>query len=312
MADLSTTRPPVAVICTTFNEGPAIVPFVDAVLAQLGPEDEFIIVDALSTDGSGALLDQHATTDARLTVLHRPAGRSEGRNIAIRAARPDRIACIDGGCVPLPGWLDELVAPLEDAEWVAGFYEARGLTRRSTCYGLVMVYVLEEVDPEMFLPSARSMAFTREAFERAGGFPEHLDFAEDTAFDQAMLDAGYRPVFRGDARVAWTPPATIRQLARTLFRWGRGDGQAGLRGATYKRLALLVGGTGVTLVVLAVFAPVWTPAALVPLAADSVRRSRRKLAWAPRPAGYVLVPLAQIVHTTALLAGFLWGRWRDR
>ena len=302
-----------SVICTVYNEGVAVGDLVEDVLRQLQPGDEFVVTDAGSEDGSREVLADLAGRHPALRIVDQPGGRSVGRNTAVRAARHDHIACIDGGCRPLEGWLDNLREPFADgAEWVAGFYEARGDTVRATCYGLVMVYVLEEVDPATFLPSARSVAFSRRAFEAAGGFPEHLDFAEDTAFDEAMLATGLHPVFRGDARVTWAPPATVAELARTLFRWGRGDGQAGLRGATYKRLLLLVGGTGVGVVGLAITAPRFAVLALVPLIADSVRRSRRKLAVAPRPAGYVLVPFAQTIHTVALLAGFLWGRWRDQ
>jgi cellulose synthase/poly-beta-1,6-N-acetylglucosamine synthase-like glycosyltransferase len=303
----------VSVICTVYNEGAGVGDLVDDVLRQLRPHDEFVVTDAGSSDGSREVLADLARRHAALRVVDQPGGRSVGRNAAVRAARHDHIACIDGGCRPLAGWLEHLREPFaEGAEWVAGFYEPRGGTDRSTCYGLVMVYVLDEVDPSTFLPSARSVAFSRRAFEVAGGFPEHLDFAEDTAFDETMLGAGLRPVFRGDARVTWVPPASVVELTRTLFRWGRGDGQAGLRGATYKRLLLLVGGTGLGVVALAVVAPRWTGLALIPLVADSVWRSRRKIAVAPRPKGYVLVPFAQAIHTVALLAGFLWGRWRDR
>jgi hypothetical protein len=44
---------------------------------------------------------------------------------------------------------------------VAGFYRPEGDTAFSTAIGLTMLYVEEEVEHPMFLPSARSMAFHR-------------------------------------------------------------------------------------------------------------------------------------------------------
>lgn len=304
---------PVSVIATLFDEGPAAERLVDSLLAQTRLPDEIVIVDGGSRDGTTELLDRLAERHPVLRVIHHRSGRSEGRNVAIAAATHEVIACIDGGCVAEPDWLEHLVAPLEAdrgqrADWVAGFYRPRGTSSRATCIGLVMVYVREEVDPATFLPSARSMAMRRSLWREVGGFPEDLQFAEDTLFDQRLLDAGHTPVFAGDAVVVWTPPATFTALARTLFVWGRGDGVAGLRGPIYKRLLLLVGGTAAAGAAAVVFAPRLAPLAVAPLLGDALRRTRHKYRWADGPERFALIPAAQTVHTVAVLAGFLWGR----
>lgn len=302
---------PVSVIATVFNEGPRLRALVDSLLAQTAPPDEIVIVDGGSNDGTAELLDELARQVPTLRVRHEQCGRSRGRNLAIEAAANEHIACIDGGCLAEPDWLENLAAPFQNGEtFVSGFYLPAGRSTLSTCVGLVMVYVREEVDPETFLPSARSMAFTRTRWRRAGGFPESLQFAEDTLFDQRMIEAGGRPVFAPDAVVRWEPPPGLRSLARTLYRWGHGDGEAGLRGAVYKRLAVLVGGTGLVFFALLLTAPAVAPMALVPLVADSVWRTRFKYRWASGPWRFVLIPVAQVVHTTALLVGFMAGRWR--
>jgi glycosyltransferase involved in cell wall biosynthesis len=298
-----------AVITTVFNEAESVEGLIGSLLAQSRPADRIVVADGGSSDGTLGVLSGIAATHPTVRVIEHPGNRSEGRNAAIRAADADLVACIDGGCTADPGWLEAIARPLEaGADWVAGFYRPVGATLRSTCLGLVMVYVREEVDEDLFLPSARSMAFRNRAWAAVGGFPEDTEFAEDTLFDQRMLDAGYRPRFAGDAIVSWTPPSSYRQLAATMFRWGHGDGQAGLRGPVYKRLLLVYGAIGVTVVVAALAAPWAIALPLLALVADAVRRTRFKYRWASGLMKYLHIPLAQVVATTATLVGFVAGR----
>ena len=299
----------VSVIATLFNEVDSVVPLIDSLLAQTRPPDEIVVADAGSTDGTRSRLDELARTHPQLRVFDRSGNRSAGRNAAIGVATGEAIACIDGGCIADATWLEHLVAPLhEGADWVAGFYRPEGATLKSTCIGLVMVYVKEEADPENFMPSGRSMAFRKDAWAKAGGFPGQVDFAEDTLFDEQMLEAGYRPQFAGDATVLWNPPSTYAALARTLFRWGRGDGQAGLRGSIYRRIFIVYGGTLIAVPIAAVFAWWAIPIALIPITADTLRRTRYKYRWADGGTKYVYIPIAHVIATDSALVGFLMGR----
>ena len=303
--------PPVSVIATVYNEGRRLDDLIASLLAQSLAPREIVIVDGGSTDGTFERLEELARHHDVLRVHREACGRSRGRNLAIELATNDHIACIDGGCVAEPDWLSHLVEPFSrGATFVAGFYRPVGSTTLSTSVGLVMVYVREEVDPDSFLPSGRSMAFTRDRWRRAGGFPESLQFAEDTLFDERMIETGGRPIVALDAVVLWAPPSGFVPLARTLYRWGRGDGEAGLRGSVYKRLALLVGGTGALVVILLLVAPPAAPLGLLPLVADAVRRTRHKYRWGDGVGRFAFIPLAQVVHTVALLIGFLVGRRR--
>ncbi|MGZ8754857.1 MAG: glycosyltransferase [Acidimicrobiia bacterium] len=299
----------VSVITTLFNEADSVSPLIDSLLAQTRTPDEIVVANAGSTDGTRTRLDELARTHPRLKVYDRSGNRSAGRNAAIQAATGDAIACIDGGCTADATWLEHLIAPLQEgADWVAGFYRPEGTTLKSTCIGLVMVYVEEEVDPESFMPSGRSMAFRKDAWAKAGGFPEHVDFAEDTLFDEQMLEAGYHPQFAGDAIVLWTPPSTYTALARTLFRWGRGDGQAGLRGFIYRRILIVYGGTLIAVPIATLFAWWALPLALIPITADTLRRTRYKYRWADGGTKYVYIPIAHVIATGSALVGFLVGR----
>ncbi len=303
----------VSVIATVFNEADTIGALLDSLAKQTRLPDEIVVSDAGSTDGTREILATASLTSLR--VVDAPGNRSVGRNAAIAAATGDLIASIDGGCIAEPEWLDRLIRPFSSgASWVAGFYRTNGSTDLSTCIGLVMVYVEEEVrqSREVFLPSARSVAFTRELWEEVGGFPDHVEFAEDTLYGERLLAAGHRPTLALDAVVLWTPPVNLRVLARTAFRWGAGDADAGIRGWVYKRILVGYGGAALATAAAAFVVPELAWVGPIVVLIDTVRRTRYKYQSAPKPAGWVLVPLSHIVSTYCALIGFLsHHRWRD-
>lgn len=71
------------VVVPTYNERDNLEPIATAILAAL-PEATLLIVDDSSPDGTGALADTLAATDARVQVLHRAA--KEGLGVAYREA----------------------------------------------------------------------------------------------------------------------------------------------------------------------------------------------------------------------------------
>lgn len=303
-------RQPISVIATVFNEERSIDDFLAALAKQTRQADEIVIVDAESTDGTLERLTAAADSDARLRIIVEPGNRSHGRNTAIENATHEVIACTDGGCIPDPEWLEELAAPFDaGADWVAGFYRVDARTALDRCIGLTIVFVIEEVEPEMFLPSARSMAVTKSAWKLAGMFPEDAEFAEDTLFNDMMLTSGFRPVFASRATVAWHPPSGFNGLARTAFQWGRGDGAAGLRGQYYKRTLLTYAGAIGLAALLALTKPRLLPLAILPIAGPMWRSIRYKLRHEESAAKYVYLPVASLTATTSNLVGFLAGRY---
>ncbi len=308
------TAAPVSVITTVFNEAGTIAATIASLFAQTRPPDEVVVADAGSTDGTRRQLDDLAAAEPRLRVIHAPGNRSAGRNAAIRAATHDLLATIDGGCVAAPGWLELLAARLEDETWVAGFYRPAGRTRRQECIGLVMVPVRAEAEQaDVFLPSGRSMAFHRRVWEDVGGFPEEVDFAEDSLFDERALAAGHRPAFEPDAVVWWEPPPNLRTLARTMFAWGDGDGRAGLRRYYRKLRFVRWWGSAAAALAALLTRPRLLPLALAPLAAHTARATRHKYPVATGVGKYLWIPVAYAVANHAALAGYVAGsRHRTR
>jgi cellulose synthase/poly-beta-1,6-N-acetylglucosamine synthase-like glycosyltransferase len=297
----------VTVITTVFNEGLAALDMLDSVLTGDVVPTEIVIADGGSTDGTVELLQQYAAAHPEVRLLTEAGGRSEGRNAAIAAASHDHIVSIDGGCVAEPAWLGKISEPLLAGEsWVAGFYRPEGATSLSTAIGLTMVFVEDEVVFPDFTPSARSMAFHRDLWKEVGGFPESEQFAEDTAFGEALAAAGHQAVFVPEAVVEWRPPSSLMSQARTLFSWGRGDGHLGMRSINYRHLFPRFLGAGV-LALTAIAFPLLLLIAPLPLAPMVYRKSRSKYRHMEGWAKWLLIPMATVNGLAFSLAGYMVG-----
>ncbi len=219
-----------ALVATVRNEAARIEAFLASIERQTRRPDVVVITDGGSTDATPGLLEAFAARTAlpfRWTSV--PGNRSRGRNEAIRIANADVLAVTDVSELD-PAWFERIVAPLErgDADVVAGWYELLVDSPRERAVGLMTQWSLEQVRPETFLPSSRSVAFTRAAWERVGGYPEDLVTTEDTVFDLRLKGAGLRFVFEPKAVVRWRPATGVRSAYRMYHQFAISDGQAGI------------------------------------------------------------------------------------
>jgi FkbM family methyltransferase len=242
-------RQAVSVIATTLNERASLAAWLDAMARQTLPPNEIVVVDAGSTDGTtAALREGTAARGLPLTVLEVPgANIAAGRNAAIRAAAHDLIASTDLGCIPTNEWLEHLTAPfvaMPDTAVVAGTTVAGVESDFQAAVAPLFVPYIPEIAPNSFLPSARSIAFTRAAWEAVGGYPEWLTFAgEDTHFAISLRRERMQWVFSPEARVIWTPRHTLAAVKRQVRAYAFGDGEGGMNVAQYREDILAVGST---------------------------------------------------------------------
>src|SRR4051794_24501577 len=80
-------------------------------LAAVDADDVIVVDDASTTD---AVRDEAA--GVRYVRRATQGGAAAARNDGLALARHDLVACIDSDCLPLPGWLDPLVAHFADPE----------------------------------------------------------------------------------------------------------------------------------------------------------------------------------------------------
>ena len=244
----------VTVISTVLNEGEAIRRLLDSLLAQTRRPDEVVIVDGGSRDNTVTVIQEYAARLPLRVLVEPGANISRGRNVAIAAATGDVIASVDAGVWLETQWLEKLVAPLESANQrisestnqrpsrerirhspfadspsaVAGFFVPDVRTTFEIAMGATVLPTVDEVKPESFLPSSRSVAFTKAAWEAAGGYPEWIDYCEDLIFDFRLRDVAGPFAWAPDAVAHFRPRGTLKAFFKQYYRYARGDGKADL------------------------------------------------------------------------------------
>lgn len=308
-----------SVVLTLLNEGAGLRALLDALLEQTSPPDEIVIVDGGSTDGTAELLHEYAANDERFRILVEPGVNiAKGRNIAIAAATSPLIAVTDGGCLPEPTWLANLVKPLcNDSDYmaVAGNIVAAPKSRFEYYAGLLgMASDSGDSRTRWFL--GRSSAFRKSAWERAGGYPEWLYTAEDTLFAKRFNQLGMPVALAEDSKLLWRPRRNLYRLAKMFFLYGKGNGRIQLWSAPeslyWLRFHLIW--------IICTFAGLFSPWFLLIAAADvayllniAARPALATVSKATRAWDrYWYVPMIVFVRSFTTHAGFLLGDYEYR
>ncbi|MFI5269188.1 MAG: glycosyltransferase, partial [Chloroflexota bacterium] len=205
-----------------------IATLLNDLLAQDLPAAEIIVVDGGSTDGTHAIVSPHQ--EVRLSDLP-GANISQGRNRGIAEARHDLIAITDAGVRLDSTWLRAITAPLQSgqAQVVAGFFEPDPHSPFETAMGATVLPAVEDINPNTFLPSSRSLALRKDVWRQAGGYPEWLDYCEDLILDlNIRRSPSVRVAFVPQAVVRFRPRSSLGAFFRQYYRYARGDGKAGL------------------------------------------------------------------------------------
>jgi glycosyltransferase involved in cell wall biosynthesis len=313
----------VSLVVTVLNEADSLPRLLDSLAAQTRQPDEVVICDGGSTDGTLSLLESEDRLPLR--VLQCPgANISRGRNRAIQGATGEVIAVTDAGVQLDPAWLERITAPIErsEAQAVAGFFRPDPQSLFETAMGATVLPELQDIVPEHFLPSSRSVAFRRSAWKAVEGYPEWLDYCEDLIFD-LRLRARYGPfVFVPEALAYFRPRPSLRAFFLQYYRYARGDGKADLwrlrhaiRYLTYLAAVPLIGVVG------AINHPAWWALYLVALPAMFwVPWRRLSRVWDDRSLPEKLkaalwVPIIRVTGDIAKMMGYpvgLWWRCRYR
>ncbi len=326
----------VSVVATVYNEGNSISTLMDSLLNQTRRPDEIVICDGGSVDDTVDLLNSYAGILPGLRIVtEKGANISRGRNLAVTEAKGTVIACTDAGVRLDPNWLEQLVAPFEEsvpAEGrrvgaVAGFFVPEVSGPFELAMGATVLPQEEEIAPSGFLPSSRSVAYTKDLWRRIGGYPEWLDYCEDLVFDLRIVAKEGEPAFAWAPRAIayFRPRSDLSSFWQQYYRYARGDGKADLwrlrhivRYATYLLLvpALLghafwglearwLGWLGLIIGGMANCGRPW----------KRLRSLARDYPLWERIQAAVLVPVIRLVGDAAKMAGYPMGllwRWRNR
>ena len=208
----------VSVCITTFNEkAETVKKLLSALNNQSLKPDEIIIIDAKDYNN---------------------CSRSKGRNLAIKKAKNELIAITDAGCIPHKNWLKNITKPFikEKVDVVAGGYKM--VTKNSFQRAESIFLGTQQTDiNDDFMPSARSMAFTKSIWKKSGGFPEELkNTAEDTVFNIKLLKVGAKFSVAKDAVVDWNLPESLLGFSKRVYSYAKGDAESGIWWHPVKKL----------------------------------------------------------------------------
>lgn len=247
-----------SLIITTYNEADNIRALLHDVRMQSHRPAELLIVDAGSTDGTPHICKEFASElasrDIQLRLTVSPGVNiARGRNIAIDLAAHENICVTDAGCRLDTRWCERIISPLlcGEADFVGGFFRPIAHNRFQH---VLAVLTISRRPSRNFLPSSRSVAFSRSAWRTAGGYPEWLRWGEDTLFNEMCIATGARYKVEEEALVYWEVRPDLRAALTQYYRYALGDGMR--RRASLSHAlngALLLG----SIVLAIVLSPVW-------------------------------------------------------
>ena len=213
----------VSIIIPTFNGASRIGNCLDALLPQTAEQNaEILVVNDGSTDDTVEVVERYSGVRL-ITQLN--AGPAAARNHGANEARGTIILFTDDDCVPLPDWLDAMLAPFHDPEVVGakGAYRTRqkSLTARFVQIEYEDRYRLMENLPNIDFVDTYSAGFRRDRFLEMTGYDTSFPVAcaEDIELSYRMSARGWKMKFAPDAIVYHTHPDTLSRYLKKKYKF---------------------------------------------------------------------------------------------
>lgn len=171
-------------IMPSYNPGIYIETALDSVLSQLGDNDEVIVQDGESTDGTAFVVSKIALNDRRLRFIQeKDDGQSDALNRALKRSTKEYVLWLNADDVVLPGAIDALKSEILDQSQGVDFI-----------YGLHQIIngdggVISHHNPGEFKKASLllrgcyifsgSFLIRRHVLESIGGFAQDLHYCMD-------------------------------------------------------------------------------------------------------------------------------------
>ena len=227
------TQKKISVIVPVRNEEDSIGALLDSLLSQTLPPAEIVITDGGSTDATTAIIQKYIDSGAPVKLIRTTrALPGRARNLSAARAENEWLAFTDAGIRLGRQWLEllaERAARDPSVDVVYGSYEPVTDTFFKECAAISYVSPPTDIEGALMRPrSIASALMRRTAWERVGGFPEHLRSAEDLLFMNRLEAANFCLAYAPDAVVQWDlQPNLWRTFKRSLI-YARNNIRAGL------------------------------------------------------------------------------------
>lgn len=221
----------ISVVIPVKNESRTIIQLLKSFEAQSLYPSEIIIVDGGSQDDTPSIVRSYIQTAALpYSVRVIEAGQAypgKGRNIGIREAKNDIIACTDAGVILASSWLAGLAKPFEekDVEVVIGDFQPLADTFFELCSFYIATKGLK--NKGIIFSGGTSLAFKKAVWQKIGGFEDDLYPCEDKFFLSKVYNLKFNVRKAGDAVAYWRPRPDIIQFSTQCFYYGLSDGRIG-------------------------------------------------------------------------------------
>lgn len=304
----------ISFIATSFNEEKSIGLLMESLLDQTRIPDEIVIIDGGSFDATVKKIKSYDKKfkykKVRFVIYTKKGNRSVGRNEAIKMSRGDIVVCSDAGCILDKKWVEFITNPFlkNNIDVVAGYYKGKSKNVFQKCLVQYVLVMPDKVDSNAFLPASRSMAFKKEVWEQAGGFPEEYSHNEDYVFAKKLKKLRYKIFFEKRALVEWIPPKSHRNAFAMFFRFAMGDIQAKILRPKvlfiFLRYIL-----GIFLLVYVIISKDMAAGygLLVLFVAYYLWAIAKNYKYVNRPEAIFILPILQISSDLAVISGTLWG-----
>jgi glycosyltransferase involved in cell wall biosynthesis len=192
-----------SIVIPALNEEQNLSRVLPVVTAQLGPNDEVIVVDNGSDDGTVRV----ARSLGARVVAESKRGRGQARNAGFQHASGDFVVFLDADCLVKPNWLQNLLSPFQDplvgcvGGEIINAYVDTPLARYLASKGHLSQMV---TFAHPFMPYAQTgnVAFRRDVIRLIGVFDDLLEEGEDA-------DICWRMQLESDYRIAFAPEACV-------------------------------------------------------------------------------------------------------
>jgi len=198
----------ISVVVPSYNSMPYVAEAIESVLSQLRRDDEIIVQDGGSTDGTLEAMTTIAARDPRVFVKsERDSGQSQALNRALARATGDYILWLNADDIVVNGALDEARAvalsapnaPTASPDLIVGGHQTLDYKG-----GVIADYVGRYLEHSRLMSRgcyvfSGSILYARDFLNSAGGFNDDLNFSMD-------LDLMFRLVKRNPTQEVITRP----------------------------------------------------------------------------------------------------------
>lgn len=186
-----------AVIIPHYNDVPRLVRCLEALMPQIGPDDEVIVAD----NASPVSLDPISTQFPNVRIVIQPEkGAGPARNMGVAETQAQWILFIDADCVPASDWIETAKRIGKEGHVIGGrvdvFDETPAPRSGAEAFEAVFAFHMQSYLEKGAFLGAGNLVTTRTVFDGVGPFRPAV--SEDKDWSQRADRAGFTLGFDND------------------------------------------------------------------------------------------------------------------